>query len=117
MTDCSQEWIYFKKTVGCGFAVYSKEVYEMIFFPTSSLSSPSNTMFSGAKAQKECNRCGYCMDLASGPDPSLKIQQISVKNLPRVKTSIAVWISLNTTKVSSYGLNENSEHPDIVNLV
>lgn len=52
----------------------------------------------GAKMKSDCGRCGSCLDLQAGPDPSLKIQQVSVKNLPRVKVSIAVWVSLNDTK-------------------
>ena len=66
----------------------------------SALSSliPRNWIFLGASSKSYCDRCGACLDLTSGPDPSMKIQQVSVKNLPRSRVSLSVWVSLNSTK-------------------
>jgi len=67
-------------------------------------------LIGGATQRENCDRCGYCLDLSRGPDPTMKIQQISEKQLPRFKISIAVWVSLNSTKgVHNIFTTESSE--------
>ena len=60
--------------------------------------------------RENCDRCGFCLDLTKGPDPTMKIQQITVRKLPKTKLPLAVWVSLNSTKgIHNIFTTESSE--------
>lgn len=46
----------------------------------------------------DCGKCGSCIDLTNGPEPTLEVKPLLAKNLPHSKLSIAVWVNLNSTR-------------------
>ena len=48
--------------------------------------------------KEDCERCGSCLDLTQGPNPTLKVERISLSNIPTRSVSVALWVSLNSTK-------------------
>lgn len=54
--------------------------------------------YPGAAQKEDCERCGSCLDLTHGPNPTLKVERISLSSIPTRSVSIALWVSLNSTK-------------------
>lgn len=63
--------------------------------------------------KQDCGKCGACLDLTNGPEPTLELKPLLARNLPRSKITIAVWVNLNSTEKVHNIFTAESSHQNI----
>ena len=51
----------------------------------------------GAETKDTCDRCGSCLDLTHGLNPSIEIDATALRDLPTTAISVGAWVSINDT--------------------